>query len=418
MTRSIYWFRRDLRIHDNAAIAALTGQVLFVFIFTPEQTMKNQLRNDRALYFIFESLADLGRDLAAHGHKLHFFYGRPADVLKGLAAAHGVDSVICGRDYTPYSVARDAAVGKVVKLISIENMTLLPVGTILTGAGAAYVKYTPFYNAALQHRIPPSPGGLRSEVSSMQIPCEKLGALRTRLLKGFVPSPETVRGGRAEGLKRLKSWAQGTTKLSAYINRGCLSPREVHRAFKKHPEKIRELWWREFYINLVHAHPNMLSTAVCIPGNEQRLISNRVPARWTHVWSTKVKARAFSAWCQGRTGYPLIDASMKEMNETGFMHNRGRMLCAEFLCKRLFIHWEYGERYFAAKLVDYDAAQNACNWMWVAFVQPYFRLFNPLKTTPEYMAYLGDRLKAPTGPKVPILSNKEVIARYERGRKN
>jgi deoxyribodipyrimidine photo-lyase len=408
MSKTIYWFRRDLRLHDNAAIASLANPTAFVFIFTPEQTLKNQLRNDRALYFIFESLADLGRELHSHGHKLHILYGHPGAVLGALCSTHGFTSIVCGRDYSPYSIARDASIEAPrlgPRLLSIENMTLLPIGTVKTAAGNAYVKYTPFYNAAAPRRVPKPCGLSLGKIPAVTIPCESLQAMQARLLPGFVPHKATVRGGRSEGLARLHSVdLAGTTKLSAYINRGCLSSREVYAWFKKKrsTSKIRELWWREFYINLVWANPKVLS-------------KNRMPARWAHTWSTKYDKRALAAWCQGKTGYPLIDASMQELNETGFMHNRGRMMCAEFLCKRLFINWELGERYFAAKLVDYDAIQNACNWMWVAFVQPYFRMTNPEHGHPDYLEYLGDRL-AKTKPckRIPILTNEQVIARYEK----
>jgi deoxyribodipyrimidine photo-lyase len=387
---------------------------MFMFCFTPEQTAKNKLNNCRALAFIMESLSDLDRELQEHGHKLHIFYDNVTTLLPRLCKEYGVTEVIAGADYSPYSKQRDrvattnlARVG--VPLTLVENNLLLKVGVIRTGDDATYVKFTPFYNKGLTHKVPKIKQlCINKSMRAVNVQCESLSAMYDKLLPGFKRNDISLIGGRAAGLSQIKTKIGGdnATKMSAYINRGCISARELYWHLRTNVEKQRQLWWREFYINLVYAQPALLSHDV----------AQRTPVKYSKVWSlamTDAQQRLFAAWCNGRTGYPLIDCSMQEMNETGYMHNRGRMMCAEFLCKRLFIHWQYGEQYFATKLIDYDAIANTCNWIWVACIQPYFRVFNPEHAESHYAEHIGNRLvKYKAVPKIPILSEEEIIKRY------
>lgn len=435
MQKYIYWFRRDLRLYDNIAILKCTAPTLFVFCFTPEQTVNNKLSNITALNFIFESLVDLEKELKKYKHKLHIFYAHPHVLFDYLCRQFKFTMVIAGMDYSPYSIQRDnkvsATLDKIgVKFTLIENNMLLNVNTIVSATGTNYVKFTPFYDKAMTYNIPKCKQLCLPNISVITVPCSTLAEQRTKLIhRSWRKHPSTISGGRVaaldlmasiKGNKHNDAVASNITQLSAYINRGCVSPREVYVFFNKlrgkshdmsfGDDKMRQLWWREFYINLVYNNPSILSHDVTL----------RVAPKFSKLWNVKLTNRQdvlLKKWCAGQTGYPMIDSSMQEMNETGYMHNRGRMMCAEFLVKRLFIHWQFGERYFVTKLIDYDAIQNSCNWIWVACVQPYFRAFNPEHGESHYVAHIADRLASNTHKpikKIPILTTEEIVKRYER----
>lgn len=376
----LFIFRRDLRIDDNMALHYATHEcenVYTCFIFTPEQVSKaNPYKSDNAIQFMIESLEDLAADL---GGGLHTFYGKNAAIIKDLIVALDIDAVYFNRDYTPYAILRDDEISKIcnkrkVKCAMYQDYYLYEPGTITSKSGTIYKKFTPFYDMVIHMPVEASVSTKRSVLRSQkskiifsQIPLS--GARRLLVNKN---DDVLVHGGRTEGIKRLahakelsktyaetrNTFATNTSLLSAYIKFGCVSVREVYAKFTG--ELRRQLIWRDFYAHVLFGYPEL------DPKN-------------TFKW--KNNSHQFDLWCKGKTGFPLVDAAMRQMNATGWMHNRGRLVVSTFLVKGLLIDWKWGEKYFAKKLVDYDVANNNGNWQWISGTgvdhMPYFRVFSP-----------------------------------------
>lgn len=408
----IMWFRRDLRIVDNTALeAAITSgaTIIPIFIFTPTQIneKRNDYKSNKSVQFMIESLDDLNTEIKTVAKSSLFcFYGEPESLIPRIAKAFEADAVFLNLDYTPYSKKRDSAVEKAIKsigkqFIPFHDVCLTIPGTITAGSSkAAYQKYTPFMNRVLaerknfpsavnkHHSINFLDSAEKSKMQSKSPAVKQLLSSQVSLKDAYtsytIPSSETaVSGGRDFGLRILSSLkkftkyattrnmvATPTTNLSAYLKFGCLSIREVYEkivsSLGPSHELIRQLIWRDFYIHLMDAYPQVIGGALKPAYNKIRWKRNE---KW------------FSAWKEGRTGFPIVDAGMRQLAETGFMHNRARMITASFLIKTLLIDWREGERHFANMLVDYDPAANNGNWQWVAGTgadsQPYFRVFNP-----------------------------------------
>jgi len=261
-------------------------------------------------------------------------------------------------------------------------------GTIVNGSKQPYQKFTPYYNAALKKKIE-SPARTRKihfKRSESHIP-DKI-SLEQAFKKFTKENPYIlVHGGRPEAIKTLKTAVRTqthypkthneldkqTTQLSAYIKFGCISIREAYKALHGKHDIIRQLIWRDFYANILYSFPHVL-------GHAMKQKYNKV--QWHH------NTNWFKAWCDGETGFPVVDAGMRQLNETGYMHNRARLIVASFLTKTLLIDWREGEKYFATKLTDYDPASNNGNWQWVASTgadsQPYFRIFNTWEQAKEW----------------------------------
>lgn len=360
--KSLFIFRRDLRLEDNTGlIFALKNSktVIPAFIFTPEQIENNPYRNDHCLKFMIECLIDLEEQLKKKEGKLFLFEGKPEEIISQCIKELNIDAVIVNRDYTPYSQLRDQKIEQVCKdnavsFHSFDDALLHPPEETLKQDGKPYSIFTPYFRNASKLKILPPQTNCLSNYFHGNIPFTE------KKFPSIEPSSGLV-GGRTEALKILKK--THPTHLSPYLKFTVCSPREV---YKEHPELIRSLYWRDFFTGLAFFFPHVFTGAF-----HTRFDSLK--------WSTDQKA--FQRWCEGTTGFPLVDAAMREMNQTGFMPNRQRMIAASFLVKDLHIDWRWGERYFAIKLIDYDPAVNNGNWQWVASVgcdsQPYFRVFNP-----------------------------------------
>lgn len=382
-------FRRDFRIVDNTALLQACKEcdsVYTIFIFTPEQvTSKNKFKSVPAVAFMIEALAELNRELMGKGGKLLTFYGENVDIIEECVERWGIDVLFWNRDYTPYAKKRDAKIEALCKNKSIEchiseDYYLHPPNTIFTGSGTPYLKYTPYMNKSFAKGFPmPNKGSVknlegkgRGGISLSDAKKEFVGeALED------VEIAESYK--RSVALAILRNQAEfkdynetrndlddNTTRLSAPIKFGVVSIREVATAFKKNNGLLRQLVWRDFYAQILATNPSVLGSAMKEQYNALK-------------WSGSVGE--FNKWCQGKTGYPIVDAGMRELNETGYMHNRARLITASFLIKTLLVDWQKGEKYFAKHLVDYDPASNNGNWQWVASTgadsQPYFRIFNP-----------------------------------------
>ncbi len=390
--KGVFIFHRDLRIHDNIGLieAARSTQTLYtIFVFTPEQVSHaNTYKSNNAIQFMIESLEELAQDIKKQGGELVFFYGSQINILKQMITEVGIDAVFFNKDYTPYAIERD---NKTVELcnkqkidcVMSQDYYLFEPGTVLTGSNSAYKKFTPFYDEILKKHIKnvqsPSttkPGTLSIFPKFSPFPKQNLETLRKKFVKENLEI--LVRGGRSEGVRKLVHAVNtlthydetrdelilSTSHLSAYIKFGCVSVREVFSHFKKkYGEKcgfLRELIWREFFAHVLFAYPQMV---------DKRGI------RWV------TNERWFNLWMKGETGFPVVDAGMRELNATGYMHNRCRMIVASFLVKTLGLNWEKGEKYFAQKLTDYDVASNNGNWQSISGsgvdMKPFYRDMNP-----------------------------------------
>lgn len=399
MKRTLFIFRRGLRLEDNTGLlAALEDSeiVVPIFIFDPNQVGSgNKYKSNNSIQFMVESLEDLDKSLRKRGSRLRFFYGLPHDVVKKLLKHDkDIQAVYVNMDYTPYSTERDKKIAKVCKDLDVdfqqfEDYLLLPVDTLKTKTGTPYKVFGAFYAAAQKKTVDTVYLNKHKNYLSSRIKLQG----ETKKSRFYKANPDVwVRGGRAECLKILKRVvpvvAKGykkdrdipsidTTLLSAYNKFGCCSIREVYEAFVKASGKkgvlTKQLWWREFYTYIMYHFPYIKSGAF------QEKFDK---LKWHHntTWLRK--------WQEGKTGFPIVDAGMRQMNEIGWMHNRVRMIVASFLVKDLLINWRHGEKYFSQMLVDIDWSVNVGNWGTVAGVGasalPWFRVFNPWDQTKKY----------------------------------
>ncbi len=381
---SLFLFRRDLRLHDNTGLLHALAQgapVLAAFIFDPRQTEPHPYRSEPGFAFLLNALQALDHELRASGGRLHCFQGPPEDVLKALIPE--LSSVHVNRDFTPFSRQRDQQLEALCQehgtpWTAHNDLLLLPPEAGVKANGSPYTVFTPFYKNAQKQLIdtpvPFTQGSFVTETPQAAV------AFQTSL-EAF-GTPEA--GGRPEALKILQRAADfqqyegtrdfpeqaGTTRLSAHHKFGTVSAREswhhLAQALGADSGLVRQLYWRDFFTHIAWHFPHVFGQAF-----QKRF--DAVP------W--KNNPAHFDAWCQGKTGFPIVDAGMRELNETGYMHNRARMITASFLTKNLHIDWRWGERYFAQKLVDYDPCVNNGSWQWAASTgcdaQPYFRIFNP-----------------------------------------
>jgi len=389
--KALFIFRRDLRLEDNTGlIYALKNSkaVIPCFIFTPEQIESNAYRSDHCLKFMIESLRDLEEQLNDRKAKLYFFQGKPEEIIQQCIDKLSIDAVIINRDYTPYSCKRDAKIESVCKkhkiaFSSFDDALLNPPEETLKKDQKPYTIFTPYFKNASKLEIPaPIPNRAKNYFRGI-ISFSKNSSILSKILPKQAIQNELA-GGRKEALKLLKklntkkTYAKlrdfpaedGTTHLSAYLKFNVCSPREVYEAIclqlGSHHDLIRSLYWRDFFTSIAFFFPHVFKGAFHPKYDKMK-------------WSYDKKA--FEKWCQGMTGFPIVDAGMREMSATGLMHNRSRMITGSFLVKDLHIDWRWGEKYFAQHLIDYDPAVNNGNWQWVASTgcdaQPYFRIFNP-----------------------------------------
>lgn len=388
-SRALFIFRRDLRLQDNTGlIFALMNakEVICCFIFTPEQIKNNPYRSDHCLQFMLESLEDLEEQLKSKKGKLYLFWGDPKQVVAKCIKELSIDLVAVNRDYTPYSEKRDKEIENVCEkhgrsFYSFDDLLLHPLERTCKANKKPYTIFTPFYRNAAKLDVDPPLENRNKNYFSKRIPFAKdKNVYSTILLKRNVQ----VKGGRSAALQIIKGlstfsdysakrdfpYENKTTHLSAHLKFTTCSIREVYymivdKLGKKSP-LIRSLFWRDFFTGIAWHFPHVFKGAF--------------QSKFSHLTWNKNK-NIFVKWCQGKTGFPIVDAGMREMNQTGFMHNRARMIVASFLVKDLHINWRWGEKYFAKTLIDYDPCVNNGNWQWAASTgcdaQPYFRIFNP-----------------------------------------
>ncbi|CAN5912872.1 deoxyribodipyrimidine photo-lyase [soil metagenome] len=379
---TLFWFRRDLRLHDNAGLCQALQQehpVVPLFIFDRDILDLLSDPADARVSFIHQSVAKLHRELEEQGSTLLVRQGKPLDILRELLQTYAVKALYTNRDYEPYARGRDEAVRELLKeqgarLVTVKDQVIFEQEEVVTLAGQPYKVYTPYKNTwKRQFREElakpfPSTDNLPRLLPHTPTPLPSLADL------GFTPSaiptpdpslaPEVLQ--RYADTRNLPS-LDATSRLSPHLRFGTVSVREAVRLALQHSDTwLQELIWREFFMQLLYHFPHTVS---------KPFYPKFRGIRWRN------NEEEFALWCEGKTGFPLVDAGMRELNATGFMHNRVRMVVASFLVKNLLIDWRWGEAYFAEKLLDYEQASNVGNWQWVAGTgadaQPYFRVFNP-----------------------------------------
>ena len=391
-SRSLFVFRRDLRVEDNTALnAALSSsdEVLTAFIFDPAQCEPHPYRSDNGLCFLIESLESLSEQLVQRNGKLWIFAGPADKVVSELITNHKFEALFINKDYTPFSRARDQ---KLHALVTSQNRAFHSFSDALLTEptkfskpdGAPYTVFTPFYKRALQQTpTPPAPCTTGTFVTELP------AAPATVFPRDFWPATSALKrvhvGGHAalhklfERLPTLTSYStsrdipslQGTSQLSPHHKFGTCSVRQSYallaQTFGREHALIRELYWRDFFTHIAWHFPYVFSGAF-------KRQYDALP------WSEDTTL--FAAWCNAETGFPIVDAGIRELTQTGFMHNRVRMIVASFLVKDLHWSWRHGEQFFARHLTDYDPAVNNGSWQWAASTgcdaQPYFRIFNPV----------------------------------------
>lgn len=403
---ALYIYRRDLRLEDNPALAAAVASglpVYPIFIANPIQVSKNKnsCYNKRVVDLMLSSIPK----------GTMVFKGDPVAVIKKILKTGEVGEIYLNKDYTPYSIARDEAIAAAVlasapsvKLHTFDEATLLPPGTLRTGAGGFFKKFTPFKEKFLANFRNQNPKPSLPDFDPKKLP-ETLGYIVAMETETRNVALELLRNIPVPDPKELLT--SSTSGISPYLKLGVVSVREVYSVFKKKKftSLIEGLVWREFYYNIAVGFPGVLAGSLVVstvgsttkgttgsttggtPGTAGNL-SFRKEIKW---WYTKPTDNPFVLWTQGKTGFPVVDACMRQLKATGELCGRGRMIVGSFLTKILLVDWRLGEQWFAQNLIDYDPALNNGNWQWVAGcgvdVQPYIRILNPttqgLKHDPE-----------------------------------
>lgn len=388
--KSLFIFRRDLRVTDNTGLLAAideSEQVVACFIFDPLQVEEHPYRSLNALQFLVESLNDLEKQIEKHNGKLHILYGNPQEIVEKIVKNISCEALFFNADYTPFSKKRDQGIVKLCAKIGIpckifDDTLLVPPQEGVKENGSPYTVFTPFFKKMSQRSIPEPKKIIKSSWYTTKIAgsIDELSSIKN----GYENQSIAATGGRKNGKKLLNDASQNllhytkirdqlhlsTSMLSAHLKFGTISAREAFYSFTEaygpSSPLIRQLYWRDFLTTIAFHFPHVFGNA---------FNTKYSGVRWSHAQT------AFDRWCKGLTGFPIIDAAMRELNTSGYMHNRARMVVASFLTKDLHIDWRWGERYFATKLVDYDPALNNGNWQWAASTgcdaQPYFRVFNP-----------------------------------------
>lgn len=389
--KSLFIFRRDLRVIDNTALIAASEEssyVLPIFIFDPNQiSNKNKYRSFHAIQFMIESLINLEKQLKEKKGRLYIFRGYPEKIVKKIIKEEKIEAVFVNRDYTPYSNKRDKKIKKVcdennISFESHNDLLLHEPEEIYTIKKEPYKIFTPFFNKAKKIQVRKPQKKAVSNFYKKKISFEVSSKIYKKILSKKSKTLY-VSGGRSnctkiiKNLSKFKNYSKtrdlpeyDTTLLSAHIKFGTYSIREIYYAIRKKLSAkhllIRQLYWRDFFTHIAFHFPYVFGKPFYKKYNNLDWKNNK---------------NDFKLWCKGKTGFPIVDAGIRQMNKSGFMHNRVRMIVASFLVKDLHINWLWGEKYFAQTLVDYDPSVNNGNWQWCASTgadaQPYFRIFNP-----------------------------------------
>jgi deoxyribodipyrimidine photo-lyase len=385
---NIFWFRRDLRLEDNAGLyhALESGEaVLPVFIF--DENILSQLpKNDARVTFIQQQLEHMQTKLREKGKTIAVFYGNPTAVFHKIITENNITAVYTNHDYEPYARKRDMELNQLLKENKIgfrtsKDQIIFEKNEVVKDDGTPYVVYTPYANKWKENFKSIKLSRYKSEelldnIAPHSYPflsLEDIGFERSVIkVPAYDISDDLIED--YEATRNFPALDK-TSHLSVHLRFGTVSIREVvaQAMRSKNETFLKELIWREFFMQILWHFPHT--------------VTKSFRAKYDSiVWSNDEDI--FQKWCDGKTGYPIVDAGMRELNATGFMHNRVRMIVASFLCKHLLIDWRWGETYFAVKLLDYEQSSNVGNWQWAAGsgvdAAPYFRIFNPAEQVRKF----------------------------------
>lgn len=386
---TIFWFRRDLRLHDNAGLyhALKSGNpVLPLFIFDREILDKLEDKDDARVTFIYQTIEQLNKELHKHGSSLLVIYDKAEHVWNNIIKTYHIASVYTNHDYEPYATKRDNTVKEKISKHHIEFKTfkdqvIFEKNEVVKDDGNPYTVYTPYQRKWYSVLTPfylkayPTERYLKNLVKTKALPLSTLKEMGFEKSAMHFPDKEYKNVISDYKEKRDFPAIKGTSHIGMHLRFGTVSIRELAKTAHASHDKtwLNELIWREFYMMILHHFPKTMDHAF-------RPEYDRI--KWVN------DEKQFKAWCEGKTGYPIVDAGMRELNTTGFMHNRVRMIVASFLSKDLLIDWRWGEHYFARKLLDYEMASNVGGWQWAAGsgtdAAPYFRIFNPDAQTKKF----------------------------------
>jgi len=376
MKVAVFWFRRDLRLEDNTALnhALNSGfPVVPVFIFD-ENILRELPANDARLNFIYDTLRSINGQLHERGSSLYCVHDKPKQAWQKLAEQFDIAAVYTNKDYEPYATQRDTEikqllVAKNIEFHAFKDQVIFEENEVLKNDGKPYTVFTPYknkwlevyHNALVDDSIEPNQDNFHQQ----KYPFPELASL------GFEPANIKVKPYDLDNISDYEKTRDyptiATSNLSPHLRFGTVSVRQIIERLKPGQDVfLSELIWREFFMQILYHFPRVVDENFKIKYNGIQWRDNEAD---------------FEKWCAGKTGYPMVDAGMRELNNTGYMHNRVRMVTASFLCKHLLIDWRWGEAYFAQKLLDFELSSNNGNWQWAAGTgcdaAPYFRIFNP-----------------------------------------
>lgn len=385
---NIFWFRRDLRLTDNAGLfhALTSGKPVFpLFIFDTDILEKLE-KNDARITFIFEHLQKIQKELKKVDSSLLVFIGKPEEIWRKLIQKYDIGSVYCNRDYEPYGMARDESIANLLEKSGIgfrtfKDHVFFEKDEIIKKDGSPYTIYTPYSRKWIERFEMEGIKSFDSEkfadnfIKNASFPFPGFSETGFDKSKINVPSLR-IEEERIKNYKETRDFpsADGTSLAGPHLRFGTISIRQlVKQTNIRENTYLKELIWREFFQQILYFFPHVVNTSFKSAYDNIRWENNE------HL---------FDLWCQGMTGYPMVDAGMRELKATGFMHNRVRMITAGFLCKHLLIDWRWGEAWFAKHLIDYELASNNGNWQWAAGTgcdaAPYFRVFNPMEQQKKF----------------------------------
>jgi len=386
---SLFWFRRDLRLEDNTGLYYAYSQeknVLPLFIFDKDILDKLEDKKDARVEFIHTQILKLQKELKGFGSSILVKYGKPIEIYRQLLEEYELQNVYTNRDYEPYAKERDQAIKDLLKekgiqFLDFKDQVIFEKEEIVNGSGEFYKVFTPYSRVWLEKfqktsfqllSLDPKKNNFH-QTSPLPVPAlEEMGFEKSgiEIPALDIDKPLIQKYDSQRNFPAIK----GTSRLGIHLRFGTISVRKLAlEASKLNATYLNELIWREFYMMILHHNPQVTVHAF--------------KPKYDHIpWRTDEED--FEKWCEGRTGYPIVDAGMRELNATGFMHNRVRMIVASFLTKHLLIDWRWGEAYFAKKLLDFELSSNNGGWQWAAGTgtdaQPYFRVFNPESQTEKF----------------------------------
>ena len=380
---TIFWFRRDLRLDDNVGFQQAlkdSNKVIPIFIFD-SNILEELPEDDARVTFIFDTLQEMRSKLQdEYGSSIAMYHGKPEEIFEEIIEVFEVESVYTNRDYEPYARERDEEIGDLLKENDIDFKTfkdqvIFEKSDVLKNDGDPYVVYTPYMKSWKEKfknenlSVHYTSQYLDNLVKNSRLPNLSLSDMgfkkSKQKIKDFDLTPTTLE---EYDEKRNFPASDSTTHLGPHLRFGTIGIRKVYKkALELKKETFwNELIWREFFMQILWHFPHTVDKAYKSKYDDIKWRNNE---------------NEFELWCEGKTGYPIVDAGMRQLNQTGFMHNRVRMIVGSFLCKHLLIDWRWGEAYFAKKLHDYELSSNVGNWQWVAGsgvdAAPYFRIFNP-----------------------------------------